>query len=109
MRLIVDEDLRSIARAIREKTARVGRGGWDWNEDEFQIGCFCGGYCDGGGDGDGPPGFYFSYYAPDGKDYIFRMSFEDVEQVANGGEFSPPLRYWKDSPLGEYSDRDAND
>lgn len=42
--LIIDDDLREIARRIKKKTERIGRSGWVWNEDEFQVGHFAGGF-----------------------------------------------------------------
>lgn len=104
--LIIDNHLREIARRIKAKTAVVGRSGWVWNEDEFQLGYFCGGFVP---EPDvGPPAFYFSFYAPDGNDYIFSMTFEDVDLILDGKPFDPPLEYWKESPFGRYNPTDAS-
>lgn len=101
--LIIDDDLREIARRIKKKTEHVGKSGWVWNEDEFQIGCFAGGFAP---DGDCGPAFYFSFYAPDGNDYIFAMTFDDVDRILDGKPFAPPLRLWKKSQLGPYQPKD---
>jgi hypothetical protein len=105
IQLKIDSDLIWICKAIVEKTAKHGRDVWVWNEDEFQRGYFSGGYCpdeDGHGGADHGEGFYFSYYAPNGGDYIFYLSFDDAARIALGEQLSPKLEYWKTSPLGPY-------
>lgn len=100
MKLIVDDDLREICRRIVDKTDTQGMNAWVWNEDEFQVGHFCGGYVP--EDADCLAAFWFSFYAPDGHQYIFKMTFSDVGRVLAGSPFDPPLEYWKPSPLGPY-------
>lgn len=97
--LKIDSDLIWICKAIVEKTAKHGRSVWVLNEDEFQRGYYSGGYCP---EGDLGEGFYFSYYAPNGGDYIFYLSFDDAARIAQGEQLSPKLEYWKTSPLGPY-------
>lgn len=92
MRLEIDDDFRTICKAIVSLYDREGDRSLVWNEDQYQVGKFAGGWVP------DKSKFYFSYYAPDGSDYIFSFTLEEARVVANGGVIDPPLEYWKQSP-----------
>lgn len=95
MKLIVDTDFRSICAEIVAAYEKFGEASLVWSDDQYQHGCFCGGWCPSGERG---PAFYFSYLAPDGGDYIFSFLLDDAKKVASGGSIDPPLVFWKQAP-----------
>jgi hypothetical protein len=40
----------------------------------------------------------FSFYAPEGGDYIFSFTIEEARVVAAGGEIDPAMEWWKTAP-----------
>jgi len=94
VKLLVDFDFVQICKSI-VRSAQSGSKPI-WNEDEFQRGRYSGGWCP---DGDDGPGYYFSFYAPDGGDYIFKITLEEADLVCKGVAIDPKLTYWKQSPL----------
>jgi len=95
MKLVIDDDLRTICKTIVDRYSQCGDDSLVWSDDQYQQGAFCGGWAPNGFLG---PAFYFSYYAPDGHDYIFSFSLSDAVSVAGGGVIDPLLTYWKPSP-----------
>lgn len=90
-------ELVSICRRISEE---ITANALVESDDEYQSTHFCGGWTS---DGDAGPGFYFSYYAPDGGDYIFYLTPEQATAIADGCTPRIKLEYWKRSSLGPYS------
>ena len=70
-----------------------------YSDDEYQHPHFCGGWTP---DGHKGPGFYFSYYAPDGNDYIFHLTNDQPAQIVAGATPTIELEYWKRSTIGPY-------
>lgn len=97
MHLVIDDDFREICREIRSQLQSSPLSLIE-SDDEYQRGRFCGGWAESGDHG---AAFYFSYYAPDGGDYIFWFTQAEALVVAAGGSIDPELEYWKKSPLGE--------
>lgn len=66
VKLIIDDDFRQICKEIISRYDDDGPDSLIWSDDEYQRGVFCGGW--------NPEHrkFFFSYYAPDGGDYISR-------------------------------------
>ncbi len=89
MKLTIDNDFREICREIVAK----GEAAFVDSDDLYQQGNFCGGWDEEHGV------FAFSFYAPDGGDYIFSLSVEEARVVAEGGSIDPPLKYWKKAPI----------
>lgn len=92
MKLVIDDDFRRICRTIVSRYDQDGDASLIYSDDEYQEGAFCGGWY--------PEDrrFFFSFYAPDGGDYIFDFTLDDARAVAEGGSIDPPLRYWKQAP-----------
>jgi hypothetical protein len=92
MNLILDDEFRAICREIITEYDRKGDASLVESDDLYQTSCYCGGWQ--------PEDrrFWFSFYAPDGGDYIFSFSLEDARMVASGGTIDPPLEYWKETP-----------
>lgn len=92
MKLVVDEEFRSICRHISEEYDRLGDASLIDSDDLIQSQNFCGGW-----DSESSQ-FGFSFYAPDGGDYIFSITLDDARIVAQGGIIDPTLEYWKKAP-----------
>jgi hypothetical protein len=92
MQLVIDDDFRAICRRIVQEYEARGEDSLVWSDDQYQQGSFCGGWEPERGR------FYFSYYAPDGGDYIFWFTLEETRSVASGGTIDPPLEFWKKAP-----------
>jgi len=94
--LPITDELRAICRTIYTDLAANTL---VESDDEYQSTHFCGGWTP---DGDNGPGFYFSYYAPDGGDYLFHMTPDQASSITQGDCPTISLEYWKKSPLGPY-------
>lgn len=92
MKLIIDDQFREICRRIVLTFDSDGEASLRWSDDEYQSRNVCGGW------DDETQAFAFSFYAPDGGDYIFRMSLDEARGVAAGERFDPVLTYWKRAP-----------
>ncbi|HZW09941.1 MAG TPA: hypothetical protein VFF69_08560 [Phycisphaerales bacterium] len=89
MKLRIDDEFREICHQILRG---VAAGRIVDSDDIYQSPNFCGGWDENEGR------FGFSFYAPDGGDYIFSFSLEDARSVAEGGVINPQLEYWKQAP-----------
>lgn len=92
MRLIIDDEFREICREIVAAYEREGESSLVWSDDQYQAANFCGGW------DPKHARFAFSFYAPDGGDYIFSFTLEEARVVAAGGEIDPPMEWWKRAP-----------
>ena len=95
----IDEELREHCRAIASEHNADGSAALAESDDLYQSDHFVGGWAPRGTHG---PGFYFSYYSPDGGDYIFCITLEQALTVAAGGSVDLRGEYWKRSPIGPY-------
>ena len=85
MHLPQSPDFLSICREIAQQVADEGFESLVWSDDMYQGGPFCGGW---------DPlhqRFFFSYYAPDGIDYWFDVSLDEVHAVTRGEPINPIL------------------
>ena len=89
MKLTIDDEFRDICRAIISQVDCEGDASLVESDDEYQCSNFCGGWQS------SDSKFWFSFYAPDGGDYIFSLTIDDVRRVAGGGAIDPPLEFWK--------------
>ena len=92
MKLIISQQFVDICKAITDSHERKGEKSLIGSDDQYQSRDFCGGW------DDELHCFAFSYYAPDGGDYIFTFTLEDARRVVGGEAFDPPLEYWKNAP-----------
>lgn len=82
MKLPIDEEFREICGQIVSRYDAEGPSALKWSDDEYQFGAFCGGWDP---DGHHGPRFYFSFYAPDGGNYLFSFTLDEAHAVARGG------------------------
>jgi hypothetical protein len=92
VKLFIDEDFKRICATIVAAFERSGEASLRWSDDEYQSRNFCGGW------DEEARRFAFSFYAPDGGDYLFTFSVDDARLVAAGGAIEPQLTYWKAAP-----------
>lgn len=92
MQLVIDDDFRCICKQIIADFDARGEASLVWSDDQYQADKFCGGW--------EPESrrFWFSFYAPDGGDYIFSFTLDEARVVANGGAIQPTLEWWKEAP-----------
>jgi hypothetical protein len=88
----MNEEFRRLCQTIASELDRDPAAVLVESDDLRQAPSFCGGW------NEESKRFWLSFYAPDGGDYIFSMSIEDVRIVAAGGSMSPSLERWKDAP-----------
>jgi hypothetical protein len=92
MKLIIDDNFRAICRTIVTEYDATGEASLIESDDIYQETNFCGGW------ESSVRRFGFSFYAPDGGDYIFSFTLDEARIVANGGTIDPALEYWKEAP-----------
>jgi len=91
MKLEVTDEFRALCKDIFEEYEAIGDKALVWSDDRYQSDHFCGGW------DPHHARYFFSYYAPDGGDYIFSFTLDDARLVHAGGTIDPVLDYWKKS------------
>ena len=95
----IEPALRKICQTITAAVEAGGGGSLIESDDLYQADHYVGGWTP---DGDDGPGFYFSYQAPDGGDFIFMITIDTARSIASGNSPEIDGTYWKCSPIGPY-------
>lgn len=92
MKVPLDDEFVCLAVQIAAKLDRVGEAAFVWSDNEYQLQRYCGGW---------EPAsrkFWFSFYAPDGGDYIFCLSPDGMRDAAKGDMRETVGKFWKQAP-----------